>query len=61
MLPYFPVYRTQLGSAYLDAEDGLGVVRSCEGESSRRLANAADLLKNAIFLQQQIKYEQQKR
>jgi len=52
--------RTQLGSAYVEAEDGLGVVRSCEGESARRMANAADLLKNAIFLQQQIKYEQQK-
>lgn len=53
--------RTQLCSAYSEAEDGLGVVRSCEGESARRMANAADLLKNAIFLQQQIKYEQQKR
>ena len=50
-----------MGSAYVEAEDGLGVVRSCEGESARRMANAADLLKNSIFLQQQIKYEQQKR
>jgi hypothetical protein len=53
--------RGQLSTAYGDAEDGLDGVRAMGGDSAQRMANAADLLKNAIFLQQQIKYEQQKR
>ncbi len=53
--------RGQLGGAYSDVEDGLDEVRAMGGDASHRMANAAELLKNAIFLQQQIKYEQQKR
>lgn len=46
-----------LHGAYLDAEYGLETVQGMEKASSR-LSNVQELLKNAIFLQQQIKYEQ---
>lgn len=46
-----------LQRAYLDAESGLEVVNSM-GVASSRLQNVQELLKNAIFIQQQIKYEQ---
>jgi hypothetical protein len=50
----------QLNGAYYDAEYGLETVRSME-RAAPVIRNAQDLLKNAIFLQQQIKYEQQRR
>ena len=51
---------SQLTGAYYDAEYGLETVRSME-RAKPVLSNALELLKNAIFLQQQIKYEQQRR
>ena len=50
----------QLRGAHADAEDGLSYVRSMEA-ALPTLNNAKELLKNVIFLQQQINHEQQKR
>ncbi|XP_059084347.1 BLOC-1-related complex subunit 8 homolog [Tigriopus californicus] len=50
----------QLNRTHSDAEHGLDTVRSME-RASPVLNQAQELLKNAIFLQQQIKYEQQRR
>lgn len=50
---------SQLSGAHADAENGLESVRQME-RAAPSLSNAQELLKNAIFLQQQIKYEQQK-
>jgi len=47
----------QLQGAFYDAEYGLQTVKSMEG-SLPHLTNIQELLKNAIFLQQQLKYEQ---
>lgn len=47
----------QLKGTYFDAEYGLDTVHSME-KASLPLSNVQELLKNAIFLQQQIKYEQ---
>ncbi len=52
--------RQQLRGAYYDAEYGLDTVQRM-GAAHAPLSNAQELLKNAIFLQQQIKAEQQKR
>lgn len=49
----------QLNRTHSDAEHGLDTVRSME-RASPVLSQAQELLKNAIFLQQQIKYEQQR-
>eukprot|EP00094_Tigriopus_californicus_P003671 TCALIF_03532-PA protein Name:"Similar to CG32590 Protein MEF2BNB homolog (Drosophila melanogaster)" AED:0.02 eAED:0.02 QI:358/0.75/0.8/1/0.5/0.6/5/1667/307 len=49
----------QLNRTHSDAEHGLDTVRSME-RASPVLNQAQELLKNAIFLQQQIKYEQQR-
>ena len=46
----------QLLGVYYDAEYGLESVKNIEG-ASPHLSNIQDLLKNSIFLQQQIKYE----
>jgi len=46
----------QLLGVYYDAEYGLESVKNIEG-ASPHLRNIQDLLKNSIFLQQQIKYE----
>jgi len=50
----------QLLGVYYDAEYGLESVKNIERASSH-LSNVQDLLKNAIFLQQQIKYENTRR
>jgi hypothetical protein len=47
----------QLQGAFYDAEYGLQTVKSMEG-ALPHLNNIQELLKNAIFLQQQLKYEQ---
>jgi len=47
----------QLQGAFYDAEYGLQTVKSMEG-AVPHLTNIQELLKNAIFLQQQLKYEQ---
>jgi len=47
----------QLQGAFYDAEYGLETVKSMEG-ALPHLTNVQELLKNAIFLQQQLKYEQ---
>jgi len=47
----------QLQGAFYDAEYGLETVKSMEG-AVPHLTNIQELLKNAIFLQQQLKYEQ---
>jgi len=47
----------QLQGAFYDAEYGLQTVKSMEG-ALPHLTNIQELLKNAIFLQQQLKYEQ---
>jgi len=47
----------QLQGAYYDAEYGLQTVRALEG-ATPHLTGIQELLKNAIFLQQQLKYEQ---
>ena len=49
-----------LQGAYFDAQYGLDAVKGME-RAAPALGNAQELLKNAIFLQQQIKYEQQRR
>jgi len=46
----------QLLGVYYDAEYGLESVKNID-EASPHLSNIQDLLKNSIFLQQQIKYE----
>ena len=46
----------QLLGVYYDAEYGLESVKNIEG-ASPHLSNIQDLLKNSIFLQQQIRYE----
>jgi hypothetical protein len=50
----------QLLGVYYDAEYGLESVKNIEG-ASPHLSNIQDLLKNSIFLQQQIKYENARR
>jgi len=50
----------QLEGAYYDAEYGLQTVKNME-KASPHLNNIQELLKNAIFLQQQIRYEQSRR
>jgi len=50
----------QLQGAFYDAEYGLQTVKSMEG-ASPHLTNIQELLKNAIFLQQQLKYEQNRK
>lgn len=50
----------QLLGVYYDAEYGLESVKNIE-EASPHLTNIQDLLKNSIFLQQQINYENAKR
>ncbi len=52
--------RQQLRGAYFDAEYGLEAVGGM-ARAGATLSNAQELLKNAILLQQQIRYEQQKR
>ncbi len=52
--------RQQLRGAYFDAEYGLDTVRGM-ARAHAPMSNAQELIKNAIFLQQQIRYEQQKR
>jgi len=47
----------QLQGAYYDAEYGLQTVKALEG-ATPHLTGIQELLKNAIFLQQQLKYEQ---
>lgn len=47
----------QLQGAYYDAEYGLETVKNME-KASPHLNNIQEMLKNAIFLQQQLKYEQ---
>ena len=49
----------QLLGVYYDAEYGLESVKNIEGASTH-LSNVQELLKNSIFLQQQIKYENAK-
>ena len=51
----------QLKGAYADAEYGLEVVAQMGRASEGPLANAVDLLKNSVLLQQQIRQEQQRR
>lgn len=48
---------SQLQGAYYDAEYGLQTVKDLD-RAIPHLTNIQDLLKNAIFLQQQLKYEQ---
>jgi len=50
----------QLSGAFYDAESGLETVRSME-KALPHLNNIQELLKNAIFLQQQLKYEQSRK
>jgi len=50
----------QLQGAFYDAEYGLETVKSME-RAVPHLNNIQELLKNAIFLQQQLKYEQSRR
>lgn len=47
----------QLQGAYWDAEYGLQTVKALDG-AAPHLTGIQELLKNAIFLQQQLKYEQ---
>jgi len=49
----------QLQGVYYDAEYGLESVKSM-GRASPHLRNVQDLLKNSLFLKQQIKHEQQR-
>jgi len=49
----------QLQGIYYDAEYGLDTVKSME-RASPHLKNVQQLLKNSLFLKQQIKYEQQR-
>jgi len=51
---------TQLSGAFYDAECGLQTVTSMEA-ALPHLSNIQELLKNAIFLQQQLKYEQSRK
>jgi hypothetical protein len=50
----------QLQGAYFDAEYGLQSVKAMD-QASPHLNNIQELLKNAIFIQQQLKYEQSRR
>lgn len=50
----------QLQGAYFDAEYGLETVKSMD-KAAPHLNNIQELLKNAIFLQQQLKYEQSRK
>lgn len=50
----------QLQGAFYDAEYGLETVQAME-RAAPHLNNVQELLKNAIFLQQQLKYEQSRR
>lgn len=50
----------QLEGAYFDAEYGLETVQGMEG-AMPHLTNIQELLKNSIFLQQQLRYEQSRR
>jgi len=50
---------SQLQGAYYDAEYGLQTVKALDN-AAPHLTSIQELLKNAIFLQQQLKYEQQR-
>lgn len=50
----------QLQGAYFDGEYGLETVLAMD-RASPHLSNIQELLKNAIFIQQQLKYEQSRR